>query len=131
MLMSNFMPYLGPSIKLLIRRGCCCCKRKGYRIQKNLNPEYQVERRYGTLLTTFYTCFTYGFMIPDIFIFASFVFFGQFVLDKLFISYVNKERVMHNDLLNRSMLRLLKYAVVLFLYFGGSALEMNHCAVSN
>lgn len=30
MILSNVMPYLGPFIKVLRKRGCCCCKRKNY-----------------------------------------------------------------------------------------------------
>lgn len=31
LLVFNFMPYIGPGIKILCRRGICCCKRKDYK----------------------------------------------------------------------------------------------------
>lgn len=83
------------------------------------------------MLTVVFTCLTYGFAIPMIFIVASLVFFGQYVMDKLLITYYFKERVVHNDLLNRSVLRLIKYGVVLFLYFGGTAMRCNYCTIAN
>lgn len=131
MVISNFMPYVGVGLKILFKRGCCCCKRKDYKIKKSKNPEFQLEKRYGQMLTTFFTCFTYGFMMPDIFAVAGTVFFLQYVLDKLLISYYFKERLIHNNLLNRSVLRLLKYGLVLFLWFGGGALRENYCAIAN
>lgn len=125
------MPYLGPTIKIFKRRCCCCCRRKDYKLDKHLNPEFNLERRYGAVLATIFTCFTYGFMMPVLFIIATSVFLIQFIVDKLMITYYFKERVVHNDFLNRSVLRLLKYAIVLFLYFGGSAIRSNACSVRN
>lgn len=131
MIMSNLLQYIGPLLKIGCRRGCCCCKRKGYKLNKNLNQEFSFERRYGTVITTVFTCFTYGFAIPMLFILASVVFIVQFIMDKMLISFYYKERVVHNDLLNRSSLRVIKYAVCVFLYFGGSAMRSNYCTVSN
>lgn len=130
MIVSNLMPYVGPTIKFYKRRCCCCCRRD-VKLDKHKNPEFILERRYGGVLATIFTCFTYGFMMPVLFLIATFVFLMQFVLDKLFITYFYKEKVMHNDFLNRSVLRLLKYAIVLFLYFGGSAMRQNYCSITN
>jgi hypothetical protein len=130
MIVSNLLPYAGPLIKYYKRMCCCCCKRK-LRLDKHKNPEFNLERRYGTVLATIFTCFTYGFMMPTLFVIATFVFLTQFILDKLFITYFYKEKVMHNDFLNRSVLRALKYAIVLFLYFGGSAMRQNYCSITN
>ena len=129
MLMSNLLQYLGPMFKILFKRGCCCCKCKGYKLNKNLNQEFSFERRYGTVLTTVFTCFTYGYAIPMLFIMASFVFFLQFVLDKMLITFYYKERIVHNDFLNRCALRVLKYCVCPFLYFGATALRNNYCTI--
>ena len=74
MCMSNLLQYIGPVIKVLIRRGCCCCIRKGYKLNKNSNSDFSFERRYGTLITTVFTCFTYGLAIPTLFLTASIVF---------------------------------------------------------
>lgn len=73
MFMSNMMPYLGPSIKILCRRGCCCCKRQRYRPRTHLNEEYPMVRRYAFILKTMFTCFTYGFAIPMLWIVAFFI----------------------------------------------------------
>jgi hypothetical protein len=91
MMMSNLLQYIGPVIKVLIRRGCCCCVRKNYKLNKNNNSVFSFERRYGTLITTVFTCFTYGLAIPTLFLTASVVFWIQFFLDKILITYYYKE----------------------------------------
>merc|ERR1740117_1556730 len=131
MMMSNLLQYIGPVIKVLTRRGCCCCVRKNYKLNKNTNSCFSFERRYGTLITTVFTCFTYGLAIPTLFLTASIVFWIQFCLDKILITYYYKEQVVHNDLLNRFTLRILKYAVVMFLIFGAWAMKANYCTISN
>ena len=122
MIMSNLLQYIAPSLKILFRRGCCCCKRKNYKINKNSNPLFPIERRYGNLITTLFVCFTYGLALPSLFITSLFVFLIQFILDKILITYFWKEQVIHNDLLNRFTLRIIKYGICIFLYFGGVAL---------
>jgi hypothetical protein len=76
MILSNFMPYLGPALKILFRRGCCCCRRKDYKSRTHMNVEFSMERRYATILTTCFICFNYGFAIPMLFIYAACVFWG-------------------------------------------------------
>jgi hypothetical protein len=93
MIMSSLFPYAGPIIKILFRRGCCCCKRKSYKPNTHLNEEFPLERRYAQLLTIFFTCFSYGFSIPLLFIVASFIILIIYILDKLFITYYFKENV--------------------------------------
>jgi hypothetical protein len=127
MIVSNLMPYALPIFKIIYRRGCCRCKRKNYKPNTHLNPEFSMEHRYGTILTTVSICFSYGFAIPMIFIIASFIILTQFIIDKLLITYYYRERVEHNDLLNRTTLRLVKYSIVLFLLFGGITISMNYC----
>ena len=90
-----------------------------------------MERRYASILTTAFICFNYGFAVPSLFIVASAMFFVTYVLDKLLITYYYKERVEHNDFLNRSALQVLKYGIVLFVFIGGQALISNYCAIHN
>jgi hypothetical protein len=74
MILSNIMPYLGPMIKVLSRRGCCCCRRKSYDPKTHLNEEFPLERRYASILTTVFIVFTYGIAMPALFIVASGIF---------------------------------------------------------
>lgn len=50
MILSNLMPYAGTVLKIAIRRCCCCCKRKNYKPNTHLNPEFPMERRYASML---------------------------------------------------------------------------------
>jgi len=75
MLLSNLMQYVGPCLKIIFKRGCCCCRRKNYRANTHNNSEFSMNRRYATILTTSFICFNYGFAIPMLFIVASLVFF--------------------------------------------------------
>ena len=125
------MPYLGPVIKILIRRGCCCCRRKDYKSRTHMNAEFSMERRYATILTTCFICFNYGFAIPMLFIVASCVLLAQYIIDKLLVTYYYKERVEHNDYLNRWTLKVLKYGIVSFLFFAAFAMHSNYCALNN
>ena len=52
-------------------------------------------------------------------------------MDKLLVTYYYKERVEHNDFLNRSSLQILKYGIVLFLYFSGVTMKANYCSIYN
>lgn len=131
MLVSNTLPYAKPLLTIAFKRCCCCCKRKNYKVIKSLNPEFPLERRYGTMLATVYTALTYGFAIPTLLMVATSVFVFQYVVDKLLISFYYKERVMHNDILNRSCLRILKYSFVIFFYFAADSMKSNYCSIHN
>lgn len=131
MILSNVMPYLGPLLKVLFRRGCCCCKRKNYDPKTHLNPEFPLERRYASILTTVFIVFTYGVAMPALFVVATGIFIFQSIADKLLITYYYKERVEHNDLLNRSAVKFMKYAIFMFLFVGGLAIATNYCTLEN
>jgi len=73
LVVSNMLPYIGPLFKIIYRRGCCCCRRKNYKPSTHLNPEFSMERKYASMITTVFICFTYGFAIPSLFIVASVV----------------------------------------------------------
>ena len=131
LIISNLMPYLGPMLKILCRRGCCCCKRKNYKQNKNQNEEFPLERRYASILSTIFVCFTFGFSIPLLFVIAAIILLIQFFIDKLLITYYYRERVEQNDLMNRSVLGVIKYGAVLFLVSGGFAVAFNYCSIEN
>lgn len=52
-------------------------------------------------------------------------------MDKLLITYFYKERVEHNDLLNRTLLTILKYALFVYLFMGGLAIASNYNTIDN
>lgn len=67
MILANLMPYVGIIIKILIRRGCCCCKRKNYKPNTHNNPYFPLEIRYGSVINTVFVCFTFGMAYPALF----------------------------------------------------------------
>lgn len=69
--------------------------------------------------------------MPALFVVASAIFIFQSIADKLLITYYYKERVEHNDLLNRSALKAIKYALFMFLFTGGFAMASNYCTLEN
>lgn len=131
MIVSNVLPYAKPLLSIAFKRRCCCCKKKDFKIQKGLNSEAPIERRYGTILSTVFVAFTYGYAMPAIFLVCAFVLLFQFVCDKLLITYYYRERVLNNDLLNRLALGILKYAAAVFFLFGGLAVQNNYCSQHN
>jgi len=96
-----------------------------------LNSEFPIERRYASILTTVFVVFTYGVAMPGLFVVACFIFIFQSISDKLLITYFYKERVEHNDVLNRNAVRIIKYALAIFLFVGGLAMANNYCALEN
>lgn len=119
MITSNFLPYIGPCLKW-----CCLKRRKRQEV-------YPLHRRYAFLLKTMFTCFTFGFAIPMLYLVAFCVFLTQFILDKLLLTYFYKECVEHNDVLNRVFIRTLKYGVSVYLAFAALTLTMNQCTTFN
>ena len=124
---SNCMPLLGPSIKALCRRGCCCCKKSNYRPERHLNPPFAIERRYAGIINTCFLVSSYSFSLPILPFVGSVVLGLQYVVDKLLITYYYKETVEHNDLMNRTALRIIKYGIAVFYFYGGMAIAANYC----
>ena len=96
-----------------------------------MNKEFPIVRRYAFVLKAVFVCFTYGFAIPTLFVVVSLALLIQFIIDKLFITYYYKEGALHNDVLNRLAVKIIKYGVVVFLYFGGLQIAMNTCTTHN
>jgi hypothetical protein len=88
-------------------------------------------RKYASLLTTAYTTFTFGFSMPILFTLATLSFSFQFIVDKLLITYYYKQKVEHNDFLNRNFLKALKYSPVIFFCVAARSCDENYCAVTN
>ena len=49
----------------------------------------------------------------------------------MLITYYYKQKLEHNDLLNRSFLKILKYSPVVFFCVGARSCFENYCAVTN
>lgn len=115
---SNLLPYVPIFWRIIWLRGVCCCKRKESRLFRRTNPEYDVELRYGQMLSTIFLVMTFGYCLPFLPFLASIVFFTQYVLDRLLATHYFHERVLYNDLLNRSVMGVTKYAVIVFFLSG-------------
>ena len=83
------------------------------------NPVFEIEKKYAQVLTIIFVSFTYGYIIPFVFVWSASTLVIMFILDKLLITYYHKERVINSDLLDRVTLKISKYAIALFLIFGG------------
>lgn len=125
------MPLLGPSIKALLKRGCCCCKKQSYNPEKHLNPPFAIERRYAGIINTCFLVSSYSFSLPVLPFIGSVVLSLQYIVDKLLITYYYKEVVEHNDMMNRTALRIIKYGIIVFYFFGGMAIAANYCQITN
>ena len=125
MIVSSLLPYAGPLLKLLFKRGCCCCKRKSYQPNTHLNPEFPLVRKYASILNIIFISCTYGFCIPPIVLFGAIVIVLQFCIDKLLITFYFRENPLYNDFLNRVALKILKYAFPLYFFFAGIAVASN------
>lgn len=90
-----------------------------------------MERRYASDMNTMFIVFTYAYGLPVLPFVSSIMLCIQYVVDKLMITYYFKERIENNDLLNRTSLRLIKYGIVLFFFFGAYAMAGNYCTVYN
>lgn len=90
-----------------------------------------MERRYASILSTSFICFTYGLTMPILFVVFTVILLFQVVMDKLLITYFYKERVEHNDLLNRTLLIILKYALFIYMFIGGIAMSSNYNTIDN
>lgn len=131
LIISNLMPYANPVLKIAFRRGFWCCKRKDYQPKTHLNPEFNMERRYATVISTIFIVFTYAFALPMLPITAAGIFMVQYMMDKLLITYYYKERVVHNDLLNRTSLRIIKFGIAVFFLASTYILVQNYCTTYN
>ena len=131
MVVSSLMPYAGPLLKLALKRCCCCCKRQSYKPNTHLNPQFPIVRKYASVLNVAFMCVTYGFAIPPLVLAGSLVICAQFIIDKLLITYYFKEHVLHDDLLDRITLRILKYTVPLFFFASGMTIAANEYAFVN
>ena len=90
-----------------------------------------MERRYAGILNSLFLVCTYSFSMPILPLITSVVFIFQYVVDKLQITYYWKERVEHNDYLNRSAIRVMQYGIVLFYLFSFYGMAANFCTLHN
>lgn len=125
------MPYAGILLKLMYKRCCCCCKRKSFKPERNKNPEFNMERRYAAILNTIFMVFTFSYSMPGLPMVAVFVLSIQYVLDKLLITYYFKERIEHNDFLNRTFLMITQFSIVVFYIFSAYTCMANYCTIAN
>lgn len=69
--------------------------------------------------------------MPFLFFIAFIVLMTQYIIDKFLITYYYSYRFAFNDLLNRTVLEVIKYSSVGYLLFGGAAMTANNCAIEN
>jgi len=127
MITQHLLPYLGVGLKFLLSYGWCCCPNKNF----VKSDTYSADARYISILTLVFVTWTYGFSIPTLFEFAIDVLIIMFFFDKLLITFYYKKVVEHGDLLNRIVLKLMKYSIIAFLVWGGVAVSSNYCMISN
>jgi hypothetical protein len=74
--------------------------------------------RYSGMLTTICVTFMYGIALPIMFPIAAFTFFNYYIVDKFLIAYYYQKPPIYDDKLNRAALETMKFAPLLFLFFG-------------
>ena len=131
LILSNLMPYFGVCMKLAIKRCCCCCKRKSYKPNTHLNPYFPLERRYASMLATVFIVCTYGVSMPALFLVGCIIMAIQTVMDRLLIVYFYRPKVEHNDILNRTTLQIMKYALFTMCFIGALAIASNFNTISD
>lgn len=75
--------------------------------------------------------FTYGFALPALPLVGLVVISIQYLADKLMITYYYRERIEHEDLLNRTVLKVVKFGICLFYIIGALVLAQGYCTVYN
>lgn len=131
LVVSNLIPYAAPILKILFTRGFWCCKRVYSGRSTMTNPTFQIERRYANVLNTIYIVFTYSFALPILPIVAAGIFLFQYCVDKLLITYYYREFVLNDELLNKTVLLLVKYGLILFFVAGGLIVSATTCSIDN
>lgn len=102
------MPYAAPFIGIVLKK---CGK-------KTSNPgNFSMQLKYGTMLTTLFVTFAYGFTIPFLFMAAGICFLVQFFLDKVLVTYWYKFLPIKSDMSAIQSISTMKYApCILILY---------------
>lgn len=74
--------------------------------------------------------FTFGFAFPILFVIFAIVIFCMHVFDKLLITYWYRPQPLQTDRLNQYFLRMMLFAPLMLLLFGGVIIRNNNCALS-
>lgn len=95
-LTTNFMPYLGVLLDLLINK---CCRKRA-----RSQNQFQIERKNAQILNTIFVVFLYGFGIPLLFLYCVVPLLFLSIADKLLLVYWFKPVPLHSDLFERIFL---------------------------
>jgi len=110
--------------RALDQGGCWCCKKrktKATTIQQYVDlysgADHAIHFKYATILNTVYVTFTFGLALPMLFPIAAFTFFNIYFLERLCVMYFHPKPPLYDDKLNAQMLRTLKWAPVMLIFF--------------
>jgi hypothetical protein len=125
LIVTSFLPYLGIFLNWFFN----CCRRRPP--SDKYFRSYKTIRKNAHLITITFIVFTYGFAMPILFLIATVSLLGQYILDKILVTYYYRQTVNHSDKLNLIVIHSLKYAPVFMLVLGGCTLYQNYCTITN
>ena len=116
---TSFIPLVAPLFKVLLFK---CCKKK-------YPPSIlNVERKYAVILNSIFVTFTYGMVIPVLFIVSFISFMFQYVIDKYLLVYnYYKYVTLRSDSKVFTFLQITKYAPCILMIFTARVLRYNSC----
>ena len=117
LIVTSFLPYVGIILNWFFN-----CLMKKPPSDQYINT-YRTVRKHAHLVTISFIVFTYGFAMPILFLVATISLLGQYLLDKLLLTYYYRQNVNHNDQLTKMVINAIKYAPILLLVVGGATLN--------
>jgi hypothetical protein len=88
-------------------------------------PVYFIHYKYSSILNITFVTFMYGIGVPLLFPIAVFSFFVLYLVEKSMLYWSYRQPPMYDDKLNKSVLKKMTYAPLLFLAFGYWMLSNN------
>jgi hypothetical protein len=80
--------------------------------------EILINEKYGNLLCIYFFAFTFGFGLPVLFPLSLICLIMYYIFEKILTVYFYQKPPMFDDKLTKGVLKLMKYAVLLYVTFG-------------
>jgi len=81
-------------------------------------PEYMIHFKYSLVMNIAFVCMMYGLGIPFLFLIASISYWVLYTVERLCVAYFYQLPPTFDDKLTKNAVGLLKWASILYLFFG-------------
>lgn len=81
-------------------------------------PEYLIHFKYAIILNVTFVCMLYGLGVPILFLVAAVSFAILYSTERLLVAYFYQQPPAFDDKLTKNAVSILKYASILYLFFG-------------